>query len=226
MTETGNDNDFTMADENALWYRQPWILENEMLLWEVLPTEGAGPRLGLVLEEGIFFPGGGGQPCDLGTIAGARLLGVKEESGRVLHLVDEAAWKAVFPGPALGAGRKVRCRVDEARRSDFARQHTGEHILAACLKTAIYVEAVSVHFGEEYSTIETLAENISGEELLAAQDAANAVLARGAEVTCRWIDASEMGRYPLRRAPEARGCVHNRRTRRDRCELHWNYPML
>jgi alanyl-tRNA synthetase len=202
--------DFTAADENALWYRRPWVLEKQTLLREALPVAGAAggsPRLGLVLEEGVFFPGGGGQPCDLGLIAGTPLLEVKEEGGRLLHLVDEAAWKAVFPGPAAGAGERVFCRVDQARRSDFAQQHTGEHILAACLKKAINVEALSVHFGEEYSTIETRAENISDAKLLAAQAAANAVLARGAEVKCRWIDAREMGRYPLRRAPELEGRV-------------------
>jgi alanyl-tRNA synthetase len=208
MTDTRNEKVFTAADENALWYRQPWILERQALLREVLPAAGrtgGAARLGLVLEEGIFFPGGGGQPCDLGTIEGAPLLEVKEEGGRTLHFVNEADWKTVCPGEAVG--RTVRCRVDAARRADYAQQHTGEHILAACLKNAINVEAVSVHFGEEYSTIETLAENISGVQLLAVQEAAGAVLARGAKVTCRWIDAHEIGRYPLRRAPEVRGRV-------------------
>jgi alanyl-tRNA synthetase len=198
----------TALDENALWYRQPWVMEFEACVQEVLPLRAkAGNLLGLVLDTNGFFPGGGGQPCDLGTVAGVSLLQVKEEGGRVLHIAEEARWKQAFPDAPPGKGRSVRCRIDAGRRSDFAQQHTGEHILAACLKTAIGVEAVSVHFGEEYSTIETLAQSISGEELRAAEDTANAVLARGEKVDCHWIDAKDIGRYPLRRAPDVRGRV-------------------
>ena len=132
------------------------------------------------------------------------LLDVKEESGLILHIVEEAAWKAACRGEA----ESVSCCVDLERRRDFAQQHTGEHILAACLKKATGVEAVSVHFGDEYSTIETLAENISAEELLAAEAAANAVLAEGKTVSCHWIDSAAMGSYPLRRTPDVTGRVH------------------
>ncbi|MDR1932833.1 MAG: hypothetical protein LBQ57_08445 [Spirochaetales bacterium] len=207
MRDTTKSGEFTAADENALWYRQPWTLEFDAAVREVRAAPGAGPRrLALTLDPCGFFPGGGGQPCDLGTVAGAPLAGVREEGGRILHFVDEADWKAVFPEPA--AGQTVRCRVDSLRRSDFAQQHTGEHILAACLKTAINVEAVSVHFGEQYSTIETLAREISEDELARAEAAANAVLAGGRKVICHWIDAADMDRYPLRRAPDVRGRVH------------------
>jgi alanyl-tRNA synthetase len=203
--------EFSVADENALWYRQPWTLEFEARVLEILPLRaeaGSPARLGIVLDTNGFFPGGGGQPCDLGTIAGVNLRRVKADGGRILHIAGEAEWNAVFPEAGAGRGKAVRCRIDFERRSDFAQQHTGEHILAACLKSAINVEAVSVHFGEEYSTIETLAPGIREADLRAAEDAANAVLARGEKVTCCWIDSSDIHRYPLRRAPDVTGRLH------------------
>jgi alanyl-tRNA synthetase len=202
--------EFTVADENAIWYRQPWVLEFDARVQDTLLLREKDGRaaLGIVLDTKGFFPGGGGQPCDLGTIAGVSLCQVREAAGRILHIVERERWEAVFPGTLPERGRDVHCVIDSERRNDFAQQHTGEHILAACLKKAIDVDAVSVHFGAEYSTIETLARDIREEDLLAVEDAANAVLARGEKVSCHWIDAGDIGRYPVRRSPDVRGRVH------------------
>ena len=44
----------------------------------------------VVLDRTAFYPEGGGQPCDLGTLGGARVLDVRERDGAVIHTVDAA----------------------------------------------------------------------------------------------------------------------------------------
>ncbi|TMQ66793.1 MAG: hypothetical protein E6K79_01785, partial [Candidatus Eisenbacteria bacterium] len=47
-----------------------------------------GPRV--ALDQTAFYPGGGGQPCDLGTIGDRTVLGVEEIEGEIWHRVDGA----------------------------------------------------------------------------------------------------------------------------------------
>jgi alanyl-tRNA synthetase len=192
------------ADEAALWYKNPPALEFTARIREARPRKG---MVALVLDTKGFFPGGGGQPGDRGSIAGTPLTGIAEEDGVILHFVDEKEWRALFPGEGAGTGETVSCRVDAQRRTHFAQQHTGQHILSACLKKVLDVDTLSVHFGEEISTIETAAENIPEEDLRRAETAANAVIASGAEVSCVWIDAADMSAYKLRRLPDLKGRV-------------------
>src|SRR5947208_9969222 len=43
-----------------------------------------------VLDRSAFYPEGGGQPGDRGTLGGARVLDTQERQGEVLHIVDQA----------------------------------------------------------------------------------------------------------------------------------------
>ncbi|HEX9009316.1 MAG TPA: hypothetical protein VF804_03035, partial [Holophagaceae bacterium] len=71
-----------------------------------------------VLEDTIFYPEGGGQPCDLGTINGVPVLDVQKRDGEIRHTLE-----APLPeGPAA-------LRLDWTRRFDHMQQHTGQHLL-------------------------------------------------------------------------------------------------
>lgn len=76
---------------------------------------------GVLLDRTAFYPGGGGQPYDLGTleIDGVTLPVTKIARGN-LHIVDGAL-------PAVGAA--VTGRIDWARRYRLMRTHTAMHIL-------------------------------------------------------------------------------------------------
>jgi misacylated tRNA(Ala) deacylase len=76
---------------------------------------------GILLDRTAFYPGGGGQPHDLGTLAidGVTLPVTKVGRGN-LHIVDGAL-------PAVGAA--VTGRIDWARRYRLMRTHTAMHIL-------------------------------------------------------------------------------------------------
>ena len=87
---------------------------------------------GIYLDRTAFFPEGGGQSCDLGTIqiiddtgaAGSvlQVTDVQEDRDDVVHRL------ASYEG--LTEGSRVRCRLDWARRFDNMQRHCGEHILS------------------------------------------------------------------------------------------------
>ena len=111
---------------------------------------------GIYLDRTAFFPEGGGQSCDLGTIQiiddsgvcgpGLQVTDVQEDGNDVVHRL------ASYEG--LTEGCRVRCRLDWARRFDNMQRHCGEHILSGIF----YQECGGVnrgfHMGDDYMTID------------------------------------------------------------------------
>jgi len=77
------------------------------------------------LDSTAFYPGGGGQVCDTGSIRGHAVREVRYEGKDIVHIV---------PGHDLKVGDAVWCSVDWDRRYDLMMGHTGEHILFSSLK--------------------------------------------------------------------------------------------
>ena len=125
-----------------LYLDDPWLLEFDARL---LAEAAHGGRPAAVLDRTAFYPEGGGQPADRGTLAGVPVVDVQEVEGRVLHVL-------AAPLPA-GAGT-LAGRVDAARRRDHGQQHHGQHLLSAAFEAARGARTVSFHLGEELCTID------------------------------------------------------------------------
>ncbi len=82
----------------------------------------------VVLSATAFYPGGGGQPCDLGTLTWdgrqAQVTAVKREGADVIHTLD---------GPAPAVGVVVQAAIDWERRYSLMRTHTALHILCGVI---------------------------------------------------------------------------------------------
>lgn len=98
----------------------------------------------VLTDATCFYPEGGGQPWDLGVLGQRRVLAVREEEGRVLHLCD---------GP-LEPGSAVRGLVDEKRRMDLMQQHTGEHMVSGVIHRRWGLHNVGFHMGAEVITVD------------------------------------------------------------------------
>ncbi|MBR6038345.1 MAG: alanyl-tRNA editing protein [Candidatus Methanomethylophilaceae archaeon] len=88
---------------------------------EVVSVEGDE----VVLDTTAFYPGGGGQVCDTGSIRDHRVTEVRYKGKDVVHVV---------PGNDLCKGDLVWCSVDWDRRFDLMQGHTGEHLLFCSLR--------------------------------------------------------------------------------------------
>ena len=96
------------------------------------------------LDRTAFYPEGGGQAADTGTLGGVHVLHVSEEGERVLHLCD---------GP-LNVGERVEGVLDWDRRFDLMQQHTGEHIISGLIHEKYGWHNVGFHMGADCITID------------------------------------------------------------------------
>jgi len=172
-----------------LYYRDPSLLEFDASIREYTAN---GSVHEVVLDRTCFFPGGGGQPADMGNLGNAHVVEVKDRHDEIVHVVD---------APPGAVGNRVRGIVDAARRYDFMAQHTGQHILSQALLTAGNLPTVSVHFGDETATIELEATSVEDTVLRAAEELANSIVGENRQVRIHEVDPKEAGRFPLRRTP-------------------------
>ena len=113
------------------------------------------------LDATAFYPEGGGQACDLGTIGDAAVLDVRERGEAIIHLCDKE----------LAVGSEVFCRLDYTRRFDLMQQHSGEHIISGIIHAKYGYHNVGFHMGPNMITIDfdgpIPAEDLPGIELAA-----------------------------------------------------------
>lgn len=81
-------------------------------------TKIEGDRI--VLGGTAFYPGGGGQVCDTGTMGGFRVTETSYDGDEIVHTV---------PGHGFKVGDRIWCSVDWNRRYDLMKGHTAEHLL-------------------------------------------------------------------------------------------------
>jgi len=177
-----------------LYYRDPDLVRFEARLVSQERLEGAGPaRWAAVLDTTAFYPEGGGQPADQGTLGGVPVQDVQDREGEVLHLL--AAPLAVAPGAVVSG------ELNAGRRADFRRQHTGQHVLSAALLTAAGARTVSANLGEELTSVELDAPALSVDAIGAAEDLANRIVNANHPVLVHWVSPEEAARFPLRKPP-------------------------
>ena len=145
----------------------------------VLSCEQAEGGWEVVLDATAFYPEGGGQACDLGTLNGVRVLDVQERGETVAHLCE---------GP-LAVGTQVEGRIDYARRFDLMQQHTGEHIVSGVIHRRYGYHNTGFHVGSEVITID-FDGVIPAEDLPAIEMEVNEALWKNLPVRC-WYPSPE-----------------------------------
>ena len=82
----------------------------------------------IVLDQTAFYPGGGGQPCDLGIIlvddATQKVSKVKNLGGKIFHWIE---------GELPASGRQLTGKIDWERRFKLMRTHSALHVLCGII---------------------------------------------------------------------------------------------
>ncbi len=124
----------------TLFYEQPCAMEFESVVIDSFDDN-------IVLDQTLFYPEGGGQPCDLGTLITAesmvRVEDVRKKGDVILHTVS---------GGVLRRGERVKGIIDEERRWSLMRHHTATHII---LHAAKEVLGAHIHQAGAQKDIET-----------------------------------------------------------------------
>ena len=140
-----------------------------------------------ILEDTVFYPEGGGQPCDLGLVNDVEVVDVQKRAGEIRHYLS----KAVPEGPAL-------LKLDWARRFDHMQQHTGQHLLTAVAQDGFKWETTAFHLGAQVCDIEVTAPSLSPAELERLEAAVAAEIRARHEVTARWVSVEAYDQEAVR----------------------------
>ena len=155
---------------------------------EVLACREAKAGWEVILDATAFYPEGGGQPCDTGSLGDRQVLKVWEDGDTVVHLCD---------GP-LPVGDSVQGVIDWERRLDLMQQHTGEHMVSGVIHRLYGYHNVGFHMGADVITID-FDGPIAPEALPQIENAVNTAVWENLPINCFVPTEEALPRYPYRR---------------------------
>lgn len=127
----------------------------------------------VILDQTAFYPEGGGQAADTGTLGTIRVLDVRERGGAIVHLCD---------GPVT-VGQTLEGTIDYNLRFDRMQQHSGEHIVSGLINRRWGFHNTGFHMGTESTTID-FDGVIPAEALPELERLANEAVWQDLEVSC------------------------------------------
>lgn len=144
---------------------------------------------GIVLDQTVFYPTGGGQPGDSGTLVwdGGRIeiaTTIKGEGDEIILVPGE-------PAPLPSVGSVVRQELDWERRHHHMRVHTALHLLSVVVPLPVTGGSISEEKGRLDFDMEE-----APEDKQAIQDALNALVDRDLMVTTQWISDEDLDANP------------------------------
>jgi len=178
-----------MPATERLYYSDSHLIEFEARVID--KTERVSGWTAVTLDRTAFYPTGGGQPSDTGTLDGNHVLEcIDDEESGILHVIQ---------GRAPEVGATVKGRIDWARRLDHIQQHTGQHILSQALVTLFNAPTRGFRVLHESCEIDVELTNPTNERIERAVVLANNVIWEDREITIRNVTADEAARLPLRK---------------------------
>ena len=136
------------------------------------------------LSESFFYPEGGGQPCDRGSIAEEKLLFVEEKDGELWQYTE-----ADFP-----EGAKVLCKFDADFRRWQSENHSAEHIFSGLVSKHFPYKNSGFHmecFGENPHMTVDFDGEFSEKELEELEQGVNAVIRKNLPIREIYLEGEE-----------------------------------
>lgn len=169
-----------------LYYIDQYIKEFTAEIEEIVEKDN---KFHVILDKTAFFPGGGGQPCDLGFIGEHEVLETYEENEKVYHVVSKKPIKI----------HKVKCKIDWNRRFDYMQQHLAQHTLSGSFFKLFNHNTAGIHLGKEVSTIDIVGE-VTEQQIREAEMYANKMVNENLKVEFSFPEKRELKKMGLRRA--------------------------
>lgn len=148
---------------------------------KVISCQETPKGFAVTLDATAFYPEGGGQACDLGTLDDVRVLDVRESGEEVVHLCEKM----------LEVGTTVIGTIDWARRFDQMQQHTGEHILSGLINAAFGYHNVGFHVGKEFMEVD-FSGPMTWEQAMDLEAKANAAIWQNLPIKCWYPSEVEL----------------------------------
>jgi alanyl-tRNA synthetase len=174
-----------LPETEKLYYEEPERTEFEAVVLDVIEREEG---YDVVLDQTMFYPEGGGQPADVGTLSSddgtVEVLDVQESNGVILHRTDADPGKGDF----------VRGAIDKTRRRRLMAHHTATHIIGAAAREVLgeHVRQAGAQKGVESSRFDIQHyERISREQVKQIERVANEIVTDNVAVKQEWPERRE-----------------------------------
>lgn len=170
-----------------LYYERPYQREFDA---SVLRQEKRDGKYHVVLDQTVFYPHGGGQPCDLGTLNGIPVEDVYGQGEEIVHALAKPLPEGMVHG-----------EIDWNRRFELMQQHLGQHILSAILVRNYGLNTVGLQLERDHLSID-LDGYISDKKIALAEAAANEIIYQNIPVEVLFPTLEEIKRHSKRPIPE------------------------
>lgn len=161
-----------------LFRENPYLAEFSATVVSCVPQ---GNNCLVELNATCFYPEGGGQPADIGTLGNAKVLDVHEKGDAILHTTDTP----------LAVGETVVGKLDWQHRFSLMQHHTAEHVVSGIVHKLYKLDNIGFHMGSAMVTVDFNGE-LSAEQLAAVELAANRMVFSNVKVKESYPDASEL----------------------------------
>lgn len=181
-------------DKSRLYYQVPYVKS-----FPCTVLSCAESRKGtwiVTLNQTGFYPEGGGQPSDTGTLNNIPVLSVHEKGEEILHELADR----------LEPGTMAEGIIDWQRRYDNMQQHTGEHILSGLVHSRYGYDNVGFHMGGEVVTVDFNG-LLTQAQLDGLEDEANQLVYANLPVLISYPEAKELKNLDYRSKKELSGQV-------------------
>lgn len=185
-----------MIESQAAYWAEPLRLEFEA---RITQKTSLGPnQFEVILDKSYFYPIGGGQLHDTGTLGEARVVDVfRAEDGRVVHRVEGDIF-----GPLVFA------RIDGERRLGHMQHHSAQHIVSRVLEQRFGLETLSARISAASpSTVDVPDISLSGSDVAQVERLVNQLVFENRPIKTYIITEDQLETVPLRRPPKVSGQI-------------------
>ncbi len=176
-----------------LYYKNAYQKDFTSKILEVIELKGdLKGKYGLVLEKTCFYPEGGGQLGDIGKIDEISVIDTQFKDGEIVHITKKS----------LEIGKKVKGKIDWARRYNFMQNHTAQHILSESFLKELGGETFSVHLGENSLTLDVGLSKLKWSDVYKVEALANKIISENRQIEIHWVSKDDLDKYPLRKKPK------------------------
>ncbi len=144
----------------------------------------------VVLDRTLFYPTGGGQPCDTGWLNGIPVTDAIEDEGVIVHVLENRLKTDTVKG-----------RIDWERRFDHMQQHAGQHILSSCFHKTVRADTVGFHLGSRYVSIDLNRHDLTEVHIKKAEELANRTVFENIPIKTYTVKPEDLAELPLRKPP-------------------------
>lgn len=163
---------------------------------EVIDSYPAADGFYTVLDRTAFFPEGGGQASDTGSLNGVKVYDVQIKDEVIYHYTTAQFQK----------GDKVTGLIDWKRRFDFMQQHSGEHIVSGVAHSLYGCENVGFHLGADIVTLD-FDKPLTREQILTIETEANEAVFKNAKFYTYYPDNATLDTLKYRSKKELDGAI-------------------